>query len=71
MEESVAFTFPYQTNRNYATEPPTVGHVISEWHWKSIVGFTEIVNKYGLKQRASYLIVKFVSQFSLKLYIQL
>ena len=28
MEESVAFTFPYQTNENHATEPSKVGHVI-------------------------------------------
>ena len=27
-EESVVFTFPYQTNGNHATELSTVGHVI-------------------------------------------
>ena len=27
VEESVVFTFPYQTNGNHATEPSTVGHV--------------------------------------------
>ena len=32
MEESVVFTFPYQANGNHATEPSTVGHVISERH---------------------------------------
>ena len=35
MEESVVFTFPYQTNRNHTKEPRAVGHVNSEWHWKS------------------------------------
>ena len=28
MEESVVFTFPYQTNRNHGTEQSTVGHII-------------------------------------------
>ena len=28
VEESVVFTFPYQTNGNHATKPSTVGHVI-------------------------------------------
>ena len=28
VEETVIFTFPYQTNGNHATEPSTVGHVI-------------------------------------------
>ena len=27
--------FPYQPNGNHATELATVGHVISEQHWKS------------------------------------
>ena len=34
-EESVAFTFPYQTNRNHVMDVSVVGHVISEQHWKS------------------------------------
>ena len=47
-----------------------VSHVISEWHWKSTFDFTEIVNKYGLKQGTVCQIVRFISHFSLKLYIQ-
>ena len=46
----VLFTFLYETNGNHATELSIVGHVISEWHWKSSFGFTEIVNNYGLKR---------------------
>ena len=50
MEESVLFTFANQTNGDHATEPQTVGHVISEQHWKSTFDFSEIVNNYGLKR---------------------
>ena len=50
VEESVIFTLPYQTNRNHARELSTVGHVISERHWKSTFDFTEIVNNSRLKQ---------------------
>ena len=46
------------------------GHIISEQHWKSTFNFTEIVNKYGLKGGTVYQIVRFISQFYLKLYIQ-
>ena len=35
----------YQTNGNHATEPQTVGHVISKRHWKSTFDFSEIVSK--------------------------
>ena len=69
-EKSVAFTFPHQTNRNHATELSTVGHVISEQHSKSTFDFTEIVNKYELRSGAVCQIVRVISQFSLKLYIQ-
>ena len=44
MEESVEFTFLYQTSGNHATEPSTVGHAISERRWKSTFDFTEFVN---------------------------
>ena len=64
------FTFPYQANGNHATKPSTVGHVISERHWKSTFDFTEIVNNYGLKRGTVCQIVRFISQFSLKLYTQ-
>ena len=40
MEESVIFTFPYQTNGKDATKPSTVAKVISERSWKSIFDFT-------------------------------
>ena len=70
MEESVIFSFPYQTNGNHIMEPLTVGHVISEWHWKSTFNFTEIVNDYGLKRGTVCQIVRFMSQLSLELYIQ-
>ena len=69
-EESVVFTFPYQTNGNHATELSTVGHVISEPHWKSTFDFTEIVNNYGLKRGTVCQIVRFIFQFSLNLYIK-
>ena len=64
------FIFPYQTNGNHARELSTVGHVISERHWKSTFVFTEIVNYYGLKQGTVFQIVRFISYFSLKLYIR-
>ena len=32
----------YQTNGNHAIEPKTVGHIISERHWKSTFDFSEI-----------------------------
>ena len=64
------FIFPYQTNGNHATELSTVGHVISERHWKSTFDFTEIVNNYGLKRGTVLQIIKFISHFSLKLYKQ-
>ena len=70
MDESIVFTFPYQANRNHATEPSTVGQVISKWDWKSTFDFTKIVNNCGLEQGTVYQIVRFISQFSLKLYIQ-
>ena len=39
---------PSQTNGNHATEPSTVGPVISEWHeWLS--DFAEMINKHKLK----------------------
>ena len=70
MEESVVFTFPYQTNGNRATEPSTVGRVILEWHWKCTFDFIEIVNNYGLKQGTVCQTVRFISQLSLKPDIQ-
>ena len=70
MEESVVFTFSYQANGNHATEPSRVGHVISERHWKSTFDFNEIVKNYRLKQGTVCQIVRFISQFSPKLYKQ-
>ena len=67
MEESVVFTFPYQINGNYVTKPSTVAKVISEWGWKSIFDFTEIVNYYGMNRGPVCQIVRFISQFSLHL----
>ena len=63
-------TFPQQTNGNHAAEPQTVEHVISERHWESTFDFSEFVNNYGLKQGTVWQIVRFISKFSLKLYIQ-
>ena len=57
MEESVVFTFPCETNGNHATALSTIGHVISERHWKSTFG-TECPT------------MRLISHFSLKLYIQ-
>ena len=70
MEESVVFIFPNQPNGNHATELSTVSHVISEQHWKSTFDFTELVNNYRLKQGTVCQIVRFVSNFSQKLYTQ-
>ena len=70
MEESVLLTFPYQTNGNHATEPLTVGHAISERHWKTAFDFTEIVHNYGLNRGTVWQMGRFISQFSLKIYIQ-
>ena len=69
MEKSVYLPFPYKAKGNHAMEPSTVGHVISELHWKSNFDFTEIVNNFGLKQGTVCQIVKFISQFSIKLYL--
>ena len=43
----------YQTNGNHATEPQTVGHVISERHWKSTFNFSEIVSKLQVEATSS------------------
>ena len=58
----------YQANGNHATEPSTVGDVIFERDCKNTFDFIEIVNNYWLKQGAVCQIVRFISQFSLKLY---
>ena len=52
------------------TEPSTVGHIISERHWKSTFDFTKSVNSYGLKRGIVCRIVRSISQFSLILYKQ-
>ena len=70
MEELVVFTFTYQTNGNHYIEPPTVNHKISGQRCKSTFDFTEIVNNYWLKRGTVCQIVRFISQFSLKLNIQ-
>ena len=44
--------------------------VISVRHWKSTFDFTEIVNNCRLKRGTTCQIVRFISQISLKLYIQ-
>ena len=62
--------FLIKQNGNHATEPQTVGQVISEWHRKSTFDFTESVNNYGLKRGRIWQIVRFLSQFSLKLNMQ-
>ena len=64
------FTFPNQMNRNHAKELSIIDHVISEWHWKSTFDFNEIVNNDGLKRGTVCQIVRLISHFSLKLYIQ-
>ena len=70
MEKSVVFILSYQTNGNHATELSTVGHAISERHWKSNFNFNEIINNYRLKRRNVFQIVIFISHFSLELFIQ-
>ena len=64
------FIFPDQKNGNYATGLSTIDYLISEKHWRSTFNFTETVNKYGLMQGTVCEIVRFISHFSLKLYIQ-
>ena len=44
-----------------------MGHLNSEQHGKSTFDFSEIVNNYGLKRGTVWKIVRFISQFSLKL----
>ena len=71
MEESVQFIYlSYQRNGHHATKLWTVGHVISETHSRITFDFTEIVNNYGLKEGTVCQIVRFTSNFSLKLYVQ-
>ena len=45
-------------------------NVITERHWKSTFDFSDIVNNYGLIRGTVWQIVRFISQFSLELYIQ-
>ena len=53
MEESVIFTFPYETKRNHVTEPSAVGHVISERHWKKTFNFIENCKQIQIEARNS------------------
>ena len=39
------YLFPYQPNGNHATELATVGHVISEQHWKSNFNFNMVFHQ--------------------------
>ena len=64
------FAFPYQTSGHHAMVPSKVGHLVSERFWKSTFDFAETVKNYGLKRGTACQIVRFISQFSLKLYIQ-
>ena len=64
---SYSWRNPYEANGNHTTKPSTVGHVISKRHWKCTFNFTEIINNYWLKRCQ---ILRFISQFFLKLYIQ-
>ena len=50
--------------------PLTEGHVIAEQHSETTFAFKEIANNYGLKRGTVCQIVKFISQFFLKVYIQ-
>ena len=61
VEASVLSKFHYQADGNHATELSTTGHVISEQDWKNVFDFPIVVNNYG---------IKYISHFSLKLYIQ-
>ena len=65
MEESVVFTFLFQTHRNPTTVLSALGHVISERHWKGTFGFNEIINNYGLKRGTICQIFRFISHFPL------
>ena len=53
VEESVIFTFPYETKRNHVTEPSAVGHVISERHWKKTFNFIENCKQIQIEARNS------------------
>ena len=63
MNESVLFTFSYQTNGNHAIQLSRVGHVISERYWKRTFDFTEIVNNFGLKRETVCQIVRTILTF--------
>ena len=53
------------------TVTPVKNDVLFLMHWKIAIDFTEILVNYGLKRRTVCKTVRFISQFFLKLYIQL
>ena len=57
-------------NKIHATELSAASHVICECCQNVTCNFTETVNNHGLKRGAVCQIVKSISNFSLKLYIQ-
>ena len=67
VEESVVFTYPDQTAGNLVTNLSTVGHLISEHHWKSTFDFTDFVKYYELKRGTVCQLMRFNPHFSLKL----
>ena len=69
LREGISRSYLSLSSRNHASEPSTVGYVVSEQHWKSTLDFTEIVSYYGFKLGPVCQIVGFISQFSLELYI--
>ena len=71
VEESVVFTLPYQTNGNHATEPSTVGHVILRTALERYFRFHWNCKQLCVQVRNSMPNFGFISQFSLKLYIQI
>ena len=58
------FLIKQMETMNHAMEPQTVGHVISERHWKSTFDFSEIVNNYRLKRGTVWQILSFIYTYN-------
>ena len=71
MNQSYLFSFLDKTNGNHTNELSTIDHVNSEQHCRSTFKLSEIVNNCGLKRQTVCQIVRVISRFSPKKYIEL
>ena len=71
MNQFYLFSFPDKTNRNHTKELTKVDRINSDEHYKSAFKLTEIINNYGLKGQKVCQILRFISHFFLKIYIEL